>query len=206
MLQYHLRARGISNDRILAQFEQLPREKFVCEALTGEAYDDCPLPIGDGQTISQPYVVALMVEELNPDPDDRVLDIGAGSGYQTAILAGLVSEVFAVERIEELADLARANLKSAGIENVEVLTGDGTLGWPEKAPFDKIICGAAGPDIPQAWLEQLADGGKIVAPVGSIYCQQIEVVQRLGERFERFKTSDVRFVKLIGEQGWDEVA
>ncbi len=206
MLQYHLRGRGICNERLLEQFDKLPREQFVSPALAGEAYDDFPLPIGSGQTISQPYVVALMLEELSPQPGDRVLDVGAGSGYQTAILAGLASEVFAVERIEELADLARSNLEKMGIENATILTGDGTLGWPDKAPFDKIICGAAAPDIPQAWLEQLADGGKIVAPVGSVYCQRIAVIQRCGEQFKRYEMGDVRFVKLIGEQGWDEVA
>ncbi len=204
MLQYHLRMRGISNEPLITQFQKLPRERFVSASLADQAYDDSPLPIGFGQTISQPFIVAMMIEELNPQQGDRVLDVGAGSGYQTAILAGLAGEVFAVERIEELADLARRNLKSLGIENATILTGDGTLGWADKAPFDKIICGAAAPDIPQAWLEQLADGGKIVAPVGSVISQRIVVVKRDGEQFKRYEMCDVRFVKLIGQQGWDE--
>ena len=204
MVDRHLRGRGIRDEAILAAFAEIPRERFVPERHLGEAYADHPLPIGHAQTISQPYVVALMIQELGPRPHHRVLDVGAGSGYQTAILAKLVAHVYAVERIPALADRAAASLAGLGLTNVTLHTADGTLGLPEEAPFDGIICGAAGPDVPACWLGQLAEGGRIVLPVGGCHVQNLLVLERHGERISRRELCDVRFVKLIGRDGWPE--
>ncbi|MDY7010426.1 MAG: protein-L-isoaspartate(D-aspartate) O-methyltransferase [Planctomycetota bacterium] len=204
MVEYQLRARGISDERVLEVMAEIPREKFIAQARRDEAYEDRPVPIGSGQTISQPYIVALMSQELSVGPDHRVLDVGAGSGYQTAILARLGREVFAIERIEELADRAGAVLAELGIDNVTLMTGDGTLGWAEEAPFDRIICGAAGPDVPEAWIEQLAEGGRIVMPVGGPDVQNLIAIDKKGGKITRRHICGVRFVRLIGQQGWNE--
>lgn len=204
MVDQQLRARGIADERVLDAFAAVPRERFLPPDCVHEAYGDYPVPIGSGQTISQPYVVALMVEALRPRAQDRVLDVGAGSGYQVAILARLAAHVYAVERIEALARRAEAALAVAGITNVTVRVGDGSLGWPEEAPFDGIICGAAAPDVPPSWIEQLADGGRIVAPVGGETFQTVAVVEKHGRETTRREICDVRFVKLIGQQGWGE--
>ena len=203
MVERQLRARGISDERVLEVMADLPREKFIGRNRRHEAYEDRPLPIGAGQTISQPYIVALMSQELAVRPDHRVLDVGAGSGYQTAILARLAKHVFAVERITELAERAGAVLAELGIDNVTLRTGDGTLGWAEEAPFDRIICGAAGPDVPEAWIEQLAEGGRIVMPVGGPEVQNLIAIEKQGDKITRRDICGVRFVKLIGRQGWD---
>lgn len=202
MVRDQLRGRGIHDERALQVMAELPRDRFIGPGHRHEAYEDRPVPIGAGQTISQPYIVALMTQELDVHPDHRVLDVGAGSGYQTAILAGLAKEVFAIERIDELGAQAAEVLEELALTNVTLTTGDGTLGWPEHAPFDRIICGAAGPDVPQAWIEQLADGGRIVMPAGGSEMQVLIAVDRHGDRITRRDICGVRFVRLIGEEGW----
>ncbi len=203
MVERQLRARGISDRRVLEVMGEIPRERFLTQPHQHEAYEDRPIPIGFGQTISQPYIVALMSQELDVRPEHRVLDVGAGSGYQTAILACLGREVFAVERITELADLAGLVLAELGFDNVTLKTGDGTLGWGEHAPFDRIICGAAGPDVPEAWIEQLADDGRIVMPVGGPEVQNLIAIEKHSGKIVRRDICGVRFVKLIGQYGWD---
>jgi protein-L-isoaspartate(D-aspartate) O-methyltransferase len=202
MVETQLRRRGITDEAVLAAMEQVPREKFVPATHLHDAYADNPLPIGCDQTISQPYVVALMLQELEIEPHHRVLDVGAGSGYQTAILARLAAHVFAVERIEELAQRAGDTLDSLKITNVTFTTADGSLGLPDHAPFDRIISGAASPDVPQPWIDQLADQGRIIAPVGASDVQTLLLVIKDGDKIRRRQLSGVRFVKLIGELGW----
>ena len=202
MVEYQLRSRGISDEAVLDAFYAVPRERFVPIGQYTQAYADRPLPIGQGQTISQPYVVALMLQELQARPNHRVLDVGAGSGYQTALLAHLVEWVYAVERIDDLARGAGLVLADLGIANVTLCTSDGTLGWPAHAPYDGIICGAAAPDVPDAWLDQLAEGGRIVVPTGGASVQTVLVVENRRGNLHKRKLIDVRFVKLIGEQGW----
>ncbi len=204
MVERQLRARGISDERVLEVMTDLPREKFIGQAHRHEAYEDRPLSIGSGQTISQPYIVALMSQELAVAPAHRVLDVGAGSGYQTAILARMGREVFAIERIAELAGRAEAVLAELGIDNITLTVGDGTLGWAEEAPFDRIICGAAGPDVPEAWIEQLAEGGRIVMPVGGPEVQNLIAIEKHDDKITRRNICGVRFVRLIGQQGWGE--
>ncbi len=203
MVERDLRGRGIGREDLLDVFARTPRERFLPESRRTEAYADRPVPIGLGQTISQPYVVALMVQELDPQPNHRILDVGAGSGYQTAILAALCEHVYAAERLNELAERAMTTLASLNVDNVTLGTMDASLGWPEEAPFDRIICGAASPDVPQAWVDQLADGGRIVVPVGGPYIQTLIAVDKEGDKVTRRKICGVRFVKLIGQQGWD---
>lgn len=202
MIENHLQARGVNDPRVCEAFEQAPREAFVAPEYHGEAYADHPLPIGCGQTISQPYIVGLMLQELDVQPHHRVLDVGAGSGYQSALLGRLAAEVHAIERIETLADRARRTLATLGITNVTMHVGDGTLGLPTHAPFDRILCGAAGPHVPEAWIEQLTDGGRIVMPVGLRDVQTLLRVEKHGEELRRKKLCGVRFVPLIGQQGW----
>lgn len=202
MVENQLRARGISRTDLLEAFLTTPRELFVSEADRSRAYEDRPISIGKGQTISQPYVTALMIEQLDPRPTDRVLDVGAGSGYQTGILAALCGHVYAIERIESLTERAVDTLAKLNIDNVTLCTGDGSLGWPEEAPFDGIICGAGVPDVPKAWIDQLADGGRIVVPVGTGDFQEITVVDKHKGAVRRRQVCDVRFVRLIGKEGW----
>jgi protein-L-isoaspartate(D-aspartate) O-methyltransferase len=204
MVQTQMRQRNIRDERVLSALEEVPRELFVPLDHRHLAFEDCPLPIGGGQTISQPYIVALMVQELRVQGGHRVLDVGAGSGYQAAVLSRLAGHVYAVERLPELAERARTLLAGLGAANVTIRVGDGTLGWPEEAPFDGIICGAAAPDIPPAWIEQLAEGGRIVAPVGGADSQDLLVAQKLQGQLHRRHVCGVRFVKLIGQQGWEE--
>ena len=199
-----MRARDIRDERVLAAMEEVPRERFVPPELVHSVFEDCPLPIGHGQTVSQPYIVALMVQILEVQAYHRILDVGAGSGYQTAVLARLAGHVYAIERIPELAGRARAALAEIGAANVTLRVGDGSLGWPEEAPFDGIICGAGAPQLPPAWGEQLAEGGRIVAPVGGLDSQSLLVAQKLAGRLRRREVCGVRFVKLIGEGGWGE--
>jgi protein-L-isoaspartate(D-aspartate) O-methyltransferase len=206
MVERQLRGRGISDPRLLEGFLETPREQFIPPERRHEAYDDCPVPIGFGQTVSQPYVVGLMIQELEVQPRHTVLDVGAGSGYQTALLARLAKWVYALERIPELTARAGEAMDGLGIVNVTLRTADGSLGWPEHAPFDRIICGAAALDVPPAWTEQLADGGRIVMPLGAEYAQMLVLVERRGRQITRRQLCGVRFVKLIGrgDGAWPE--
>jgi protein-L-isoaspartate(D-aspartate) O-methyltransferase len=204
MVDFQIARRGVRDPRILEAMRAVPREAFVPERLAEFAYEDSPLPIGEEQTISQPFVVALMAEALELGPEDRVLEIGAGSGYAAAVLGRAAGEVWAVERHESLAREARERLAGLGASNVHVVHGDGTLGWPEHAPYDAIAVAAGGPDIPQALLDQLAPGGRLVIPVGpDLRTQELVRVRRTADgRFVRENLGGVRFVPLIGEQGW----
>ncbi len=204
MVQTQLVSRGIRDARVLLAMSKVPRHLFVEEALRGQAYGDFPLPIGEQQTISQPYIVALMTEALELLGTEKVLEIGAGSGYQAAILAELAAQVFSIERIPALASRARRNLESLRYFNVKIKVGDGTLGWPEEAPFDAIIVTAASPAIPQPLLNQLALGGRLVIPVGDCYSQTLTVVRQSPEGLEFDYRGGCRFVKLIGSYGWSE--
>lgn len=206
MVARQIEGRGLRDPAILAAMREVPREAFVSERHRQFAYDDGPLPILEGQTISQPYVVALMIQMLYLKPEDRVLEIGTGSGYAAAILSRIASEVHTVERVESLVQYAQQNLAAVGYENVHVHHGDGTLGWPEYAPYNAIIVAAGGPQVPQALKDQLAVGGRLVMPVGSEQrAQRLVRLTRLDEdEYEQETLSHVRFVPLIGEQGWEK--
>ncbi len=202
MVEFQVRARGVRDPEVLAAMQRIPRHLFVPEDCERSAYEDRPLPIGEGQTISQPYIVAVMTEQLELQPRDRVLEIGAGSGYQAALLAELAGPVISIERLENLADRARANLARAGITGVRVVVGDGTEGYPPEAPYDAIIITAASPRVPQPLIDQLAEGGRLIAPIGPRDCQDlIKLVKREG-RVERTSLGGVCFVPLIGQFGW----
>jgi protein-L-isoaspartate(D-aspartate) O-methyltransferase len=188
--------RDIKDQRVLDALGTVPRHEFVPKALERFAYVDGPLPIGYGQTISQPFVVAFMTEQLNPKPTDRVLEIGTGSGYQAAVLSRLVAEVYTIEIIEPLARRAEADLKRLGYNNVKVLAGDGYRGWPEHAPFDAIIVTCAPDHIPQPLVEQLRDGGRMIIPVGALEDQQLYLLQKRGARVEQQAILPVRFVPM----------
>ncbi len=204
MVQTQLVDRGIRDARVLAAFAQVPRHEFVPPEQAAEAYADWPLPLGQGQTISQPYVVALTVEALRLHGHERVLEIGTGSGYAAAILSLLCQAVYTIERLEPLATSARARLERLGFESVFVRHGDGSLGWPEAAPFDAILVSAAGPEIPQPLLDQLAPGGRLIMPVGSLGgTQELMCVSTWNDERRRCESlGAVRFVPLIGEQGF----
>jgi len=206
MVDLQLAGRGVADARLLKAFRAVPRHEFVPEDLLEFAYEDAPLPIGSEQTISQPYIVAMTIDALGLRGGERVLEIGTGSGYAAALLSRLASEVFTVERLPSLAESARERLARLGFHNVHVLCGDGTLGWPEHAPYDAIAVAAGGPEVPQALLEQLAPRGRLVMPVGSDATSQIlmRVTRRDGTRFDSEPLEEVRFVPLIGEQGWPE--
>ncbi|HYX04343.1 MAG TPA: protein-L-isoaspartate(D-aspartate) O-methyltransferase [Reyranella sp.] len=206
MVRRQIAGRGIDDLRVLAAMEKVPREAFLPDAMREFAYEDTPLPIEEGQTISQPYIVARMAEAAHIAANDRVLEIGAGSGYAAAVLGELAQQVFTIERHPALADLARARLRQLGYRNVEVRTGDGTLGWREQAPFDAVIATAGGPRIPDTLREQLAIGGRLVMPVGETRSVQTLIrLTRTGARtFHREELEEVRFVPLIGEQGWTD--
>ena len=204
MVGRQLRARGIEDEEVLRALGRVPRELFVPEDERRRAYDDAALPIGHGQTISQPYMVAVIVEALAVRPGLSVLDVGAGSGYQAAVLAELGAEVVAIERIPELAEQARANLAAAGYEGVEVVVGDGTLGRPEHAPYDGIAVAAAAPAFPQTLYEQVRAGGRLVVPVGGPRAQRLEVIVRSPEGPAVIHSVPCRFVPLVGAEGYDE--
>ena len=206
MVETQLAARGIADPRVLEAFRSVPREAFLPDDLVEFAHDDSPLPIGSGQTISQPYIVAVTLEALRLRPEDRVLEVGTGSGYAAALLGRLASEVFTVERLEGLADEARARLARLGFAHVRVLCGDGSLGWPEHAPYDAIAVAAGGPSIPRSLLAQLAPGGRLVMPVGQDAASQtlVRVTREEGGRFREEPLAPVRFVPLVGAQGWPE--
>lgn len=199
MVERQLRARGIRDPRVLAAMGTVPREAFVADELRGSAYDDGPLPIGSGQTISQPYVVALMIEAARITPGSRVLEVGAGSGYAAAVLSRIAGRVFAIERHEPLATAARQRVAALGYDNLTILEGDGTLGWVAEAPFDAILVAAAGERVPEALKHQLAHGGRLVAPVGSPSRQVLVRITRTGaESWREDDLGGVRFVPLIG--------
>ena len=202
MVAEQLRGRGILDERVLAAMGRVPRECFVPAELRGEAYGDNALPIGHGQTISQPYMVARICEEMRLDGCERVLDVGAGSGYQSAVLAELAAEVVAIEVIPELAGRARANLDAAGYDRVEVLVGDGSLGRPERAPFGAIAVAAAAPEPPPALYEQLEPGGRLVVPVGGRGGQEPQVVEKRDDGPAVVGSVPCRFVPLVGEGGF----
>lgn len=205
MVDSQIRSRGVRDERVLEVMEMIPRHLFVDEGIINQAYNDNPLPIGERQTISQPYIVALMTEALELKGNEKVLEIGTGCGYQSAVLSKLADRVFSIERIASLAGRARELLDSLGCFNVLIRVGDGTYGWREESPFDAIIVTAGAPDVPKQFLEQLAVGGRLVIPVGSQYSQTLLKLTRLSEDAEDIKKEDLggcRFVNLIGEHGW----
>ncbi len=203
MVEEQIISRGIKDPRVIAAIKKVPRHLFVEEALQSQAYSDHPLPIGEKQTISQPYMVALMSEALQLKEKEKVLEIGGGSGYQTAILAELAEKVFSIERIRSLAIRERQLLYKLGYFNVEIKIFDGTIGWKEEAPFDAIIVTAGGPNIPQPLLDQLAIGGRLVIPVGDAYAQDLMRVTKTSEGIKKEDLGGCRFVKLIGKYGWE---
>jgi protein-L-isoaspartate(D-aspartate) O-methyltransferase len=203
MVESQLRQRGIHDERLLAAMSKVPRHEFVSPQNWNEAYADHPIPIAEKQTTSQPYMIAAMVQAAQIKPEDRVLEIGAGSGYQTALLAELASQVFAVERYASLAEAAQKTLERLGYRNARIVTGDGSLGLPEAAPYDAIIVSAAAPRIPQALVGQLAVGGRLLIPVGESDQQLLQLVQRQPDGSTTVRTLEgCRFVPLIGEQGF----
>ena len=202
MVEEQLIARGIKDPRVIAAMKKVPRHLFLEEALQSQAYSDHPLPIGEKQTISQPYMVALMTEALQLKGNEKVLEIGSGSGYQAAVLAELAEKVFSVERIRSLAIRARNLLISLGYFNVEIKIFDGTYGWEEMGPYGAIIVTAGAPDIPQPLIDQLAVGGRLVIPVGDASVQDLFRVTRTEEGIKKEDLGGCRFVKLIGKHGW----
>jgi protein-L-isoaspartate(D-aspartate) O-methyltransferase len=202
MVDEQLRARGVADERVLAAMERVPREAFVREADRARAYDDAALPIGEGQTISQPYMVARICEELGLVGSERVLDVGTGSGYQAAVLAELAAEVHTIERLASLAERARAALEAAGYGRVLVHVGDGTLGDPEHAPFAAIAVAAAAPEVPPSLYSQLEPGGRLVLPVGGRQGQELELVVRSPEGPAVLRSVPCRFVPLVGQEGF----
>lgn len=204
MVERQIVRRGISNPLVLAAMRRVPREEFVAAELRPFAYDDTPLPIGNGQTISQPAMVASMIDAAELSPGDRVLDVGTGSGYAAAVAAAIAAHVHSIERHAALVDTARAILARLDIANVTVHLGDGTLGLAEYAPYDAIIAAASGPRVPEAWYKQLAIGGRIVMPMGrdQDYQRLLKVVRRTEDDFHKSWLGDVRFVPLVGEDGW----
>ena len=199
MVQQQLMPRGIHDQRVLAAMTKVPREEFVPEDLRAESYSDGPLPIGHGQTISQPYIVAFMTEQLRLSAKDRVLEIGTGSGYQTAVLAEQVAEVYTIEIIEPLAKNAEAALAGLGYKNVHVKTGDGYKGWPERAPFDAIIVTCAPDRVPQTLTEQLKDGGRMIIPVGERFAQELYLLEKKNGQLKESAVLPVLFVPMAGE-------
>ena len=204
MVADHLAARGIRDPRVLALFSRLPRHLFVPEAHRRRSYTDHPLPIGEGQTISQPYIVALMTELLSPGASSKVLEVGTGSGYQTAVLAELSAAVYSVERIPVLAERASGLLAGLGYANVRIRVGDGSEGWPEFAPFDRILVTASVPSLPKPLTDQLAEGGRLVIPIGSALNQTLTLAERFHGELRTQEGCSCLFVPLIGEHGWKE--
>ncbi|MEL7206706.1 MAG: protein-L-isoaspartate(D-aspartate) O-methyltransferase [Actinomycetota bacterium] len=206
MVDRDIEGRGITDRRVLAAMREVPRHRFVDRSLQPMAYQDRPLPIGAGQTISQPYIVAAMTEALELEPDDTVLEIGTGSGYAAAVLGLLAGEVWTIERHASLAESAAEVLAELGHDNVHVVHGDGTKGLPERGPFDGIVATASGPRVPRPLVEQLADGGRMILPVGTGHFddQELVLVRRDGDRITEERREPVRFVDLIGEHAWPE--
>jgi len=204
MVKTQLEARGITDTRVLYAMRKVPRHLFVTEALRSRAYEDCPLPIGENQTISQPYMVALMTQSLELRSTDTVLEIGTGSGYQAAVLAEIVKQVYSIERIKELFYQARKTLDELGYTNIAIKNFDGTYGWKEKSPFDAIIVTAGAPGIPPTLVEQLAVGGRFVIPVGNSTSQTLKRVRKTEKDIEIEELCGCVFVKLIGKYAWTE--
>jgi protein-L-isoaspartate(D-aspartate) O-methyltransferase len=200
MVEQQLQPRGIKDERVLAAMAKVPREEFVPVDERSDAYEDGPLPIGYDQTISQPYIVAFMTEQLRPKPSDRVLEIGTGSGYQAAILAELVADVYTIEIVEALAKTAEATLQRLGYKNVHLRVGDGYRGWPEEAPFDAIIVTCAPGKVPQPLVDQLKDDGRMVIPVGERFAQQLYLLEKKNGQLKESATLPVRFVPMTREQ------
>ena len=202
MVQEQLMPRGIKDQKVLNAFYRIERHKFIPEDLRNSAYADFPVPIGEGQTISQPYIVALMTEYLGLTGKEKVLEIGTGSGYQTAILSELAGEIYSVERFEVLAVRAQAILNELGYKNIKVKAGDGTLGWEEAAPFDRIIITAASPKIPLPLIEQLADNGKLILPLGESVSQVLTLLEKKEGQLKSVDVCGCVFVPLVGKYGW----
>ncbi|MBI1796426.1 MAG: protein-L-isoaspartate(D-aspartate) O-methyltransferase [Candidatus Eisenbacteria bacterium] len=206
MVEEQLRERGIRDERVLAAMDDVPRHVFVDPAFVQRAYGDHALPTAEGQTISQPWIVARMLELLEVGPDDRVLEIGTGSGYQTALVARLAANVFSVERVPSLLRAAQQRLTDLGVKNVALRHGDGTLGWQEYAPYARVLVSAAAPRVPEALRAQLAEGGVLVIPVGGPKLQHLEVWRRLpGDRWRHERRGECRFVPLLGHDAWREM-
>lgn len=206
MIESQLRRRGILDNRVLEAMFQVPRHEFVAPALVRRAYDDRPLPIGESETISQPYIVAVMTEAACVQPGDQVLEVGAGSGYQAAILSCLGAKVFAVERNPDLVEVARHRLARLGFEGIQIMTGDGTEGYAPAAPYQAIVVTAASPPrIPESLLDQLAEGGRLVIPVGALDHQELLLVSRHGNEYATRALDQCQFVPLIGKHGWPEM-
>jgi len=206
MVQRQIASRGITDPKILEAFRCVPREEFLSEEYRDLAYGDHPLPIEAGQTISQPYIVALMIKAAEIKPGDRVLEVGAGSGYAAAVMSRIASEVIAIERQGELVEIASERMRGLGYDNVRIVEGDGTRGWPEEAPYDAIVAAASGSHVPPPWVEQLAEGGRIVMPVGDPSWVQklVKVTRGPAGKLITEDLGAVRFVPLIGEEGWSD--
>lgn len=204
MVERQIRKRGVRNSRVLRAMEKVPRHRFVPRDQGEHAYEDSPLSIGQGQTISQPYMVAVMTESAAPEAGDRVLEVGTGSGYQTAVLAEITREVYSIERIPELAERAKGLLDRLGYGNVSIRVGDGSEGWGEMAPFDAIIVTAGAPELPEPLVEQLALGGRLVIPIGSAHHQTLYTVRRERQRIRKEEGTGCVFVPLIGTFAWEE--
>lgn len=212
MVKEQIVTRGVTAERVVAAIKKVPREEFVPEYLRSASYGDHALPIGHGQTISQPYIVAFMTEQLRPQPEDRVLEVGTGSGYQAAVLGELVAEVYSIEIVEPLAKTAEATLQRLGYKNVHVKAGDGYKGWPEHAPFDAIIVTCAPDHVPQPLIDQLKEGGRMIIPVGGPGEQELYLLEKKNGELERRAVLPVRFVPMTGEAGektgatWDSTS
>jgi protein-L-isoaspartate(D-aspartate) O-methyltransferase len=204
MVSEQLVARGISDSRVIAAMSKVPRHCFIRDELRGQSYEDQPLPIGNQQTVSQPYIVALMAEVLDLKGSERILEIGTGSGYAAAVFAELCQEVFSIERIEELAIKARLTLTAVGCHNIRIQTGDGTLGWPEEGPYDAIVISAAAPQIPRPLLDQLKPGGSFVFPMGEEELQTLVRLRKTPQGLKEEYFGECRFVKLRGAYGWED--
>lgn len=205
MVETQLITRGLRNKAVLQSMRAVPRHYFVPPHLRDHAYDDGPLPIGEGQTISQPYIVALMADALKPAPTDRVLEIGTGSGYAAAVLSRLVSTVYTIERYSGLAEEAKSRFRLLGYDNIKVMVGDGTRGWPEEAPYDGIQVTAGAPEVPQTLFEQLRPGGRLVIPVGGMGFQELWGIGKNQDgTMTRENLCAVRFVPLVGVEGWTD--
>lgn len=202
MVERQIASRGVRDPRVLQALRDVPRHLFVPDDQKAHAYEDRALPIASGQTISQPYIVAIMTELLAPEPHHRVLEIGTGSGYQTAVLSRLAKEILTIERHPDLAATAEQVFAALGLENVIVRVGDGSEGWPEDAPFDRILVTAGAPSVPEALKQQLSDGGRLVLPVGPSGYQHLTVIDRFGTAFEQQEREACVFVPLIGRHGW----
>ncbi len=204
MVKEQICARGIKDEGVIDAMNRVPRHIFVDKTYYHQAYNDYPLPIGYGQTISQPYMVAVMTELLELKGDEKVLEIGTGSGYQTAILASLCAKVYSIERIAELTQRARTTLDSLGFQNINLMVGDGSIGWPDYSPYDGIMVTAGAPEIPNALIEQVAENGRLVIPVGDEYSQVLNVVRKHKGRIFRKELFGCTFVPLLGKGGWSK--